>query len=219
LKLFKRKRIHYVEGSYVYYVPPQNNSWLRKILFGYPVDAALKVLKTPGTVEDRLHSGIGTKPLALKFLGPNSYEMVYSCNVLNLLGVTPRIYDLAYIKCNGKQYVTFVVQHISGDKPDRGTCRRFLARIAELVDYKILSIISVKPWYDTQDFQCPDCSGNMILDKNGIAYYVDFQNLSVNRQRILRSVITAARINSHFGSKYFVRKGRYLYQSIPDVAM
>lgn len=219
LKVFKQKRIHYIEGSYVYYIPPQNNSWLRKILQGYPVSAALKVLKTSGTAENRLYSGLGGKPIALKLLGMNSYEMLYSCNYLNLLGVTPRIYDLAYIKCNGKRYVTFVVQHISGDKPDRDECRRFLERIRELIHSKILSIISVKPWYKTKDFQYPDCTGNMMTDDSGAAYYVDFQNLSVNREKVIEDVIESARISSHFGSEYIVRKGRYLYQSIPNFAI
>jgi hypothetical protein len=217
--LFATKKIRYVEGKYVYYIPPQNNRWLKSMLRCYPEGVGLKVIKKAGRAEDRIYTKVKGKPMVQQIFGLNSLEMLYSCNFLNTLGITPRIYDLAYMRLNGVIYTAFVVQHIDGSVPSYNDCRRFLKRLDAAIELGILSVNSVKPWYDTTDFACPDCSGNLLADRSCGLFYVDFQNLMVSRRRAMSDVLRSAKKKVHFGREYYVRGRKYPYQSIPDFSI
>lgn len=215
VQFFNQKKVKFKVGSYVYYIPPQDNLWLNKVLAHYPEDAALKILKTSGKADDRIYVRSLKKPIFQKMLFPNSYEMLCSCNYLNAYKITPRIYDLTYLVLGDTTFTTFIVKNIDGCTPGYEECINFLDRVRGMIDKKLLSIISVKPWYKTTDFSCPHCSGNLLVDDKNDIFYVDFQNFVVDGNKALKEELEFARSQSHFGSKYFVRKGAYLYQSIP----
>lgn len=216
-EFFLKNKVDFKKATYVYYVGPQSTPWFRDVSKNYPQDAALKILKTAGKADERIYIRAQKKPVSQSLLFPNSHEMLFSCNYLSTCKITPRIYDLTYLQFAGKTFVTFVVQNVEGGQPEQEECERFMNGIKGLIDKNLLSVISARPWYKTEDFACPACSGNLLKEKNtGSLFYVDFQNLVIERTRALKRELDTARSHSHFGSQYLVRGGRYLYQSIPE---
>ncbi len=214
-QFFNQKTVKFKKGSYLYYLPPQDNLWFNNILKNYPKGSALKILKTSGKANERIYIRTKNKPISQQYLFPNSHEMLSSCNYLNTFKITPRIYDLAYIQLGKDFFPTFIVEHINGREPDYKECKRFQNRIKTLINKELLSIISVKPWHKTTDFSCPHCSGNLLINDNN-TFYVDFQNFVINTNKAMKEESRLAKNYSHFGSKYFVRGGKYLYQSVPQ---
>jgi hypothetical protein len=76
-------------------------------------------------------------------------------------------------------------------------------------------------WRKAKDFLPPDCRGNLIRDAaTGQVLYVDFQGFMLkDGQQYLSQVADGIREDVHFGNKHWIRGGKYLYQSIPGLAV
>jgi hypothetical protein len=208
-------------GAHTVYLDPKSwrSSPLAPLAALYNSDAGLKLIRNSGGIPEtsyihgRNHSRIQAKlsyPLSLLSL---------VANVLFRYNVGPRLYDLIEIRDGQNTRVAYVVQHVAAGEPDRVVCQQGVSRLKDLAQMSLLAPIN-ENGFAHPDFSCPSCNGNAIISKEGEFRYVDFQNFVLPKySAFLKRTALEAGEATHFGDKSLVRGGKYLYQSVPGVAV
>ena len=74
--------------------------------------------------------------------------------------------------------------------------------------------------FNDEEFECPSCCNNALVDSDGHFNYIDFQNFLLgDYETFLTSLAIEAAQETHFGDTTVLRGGRYLYQSVPGVKL
>jgi hypothetical protein len=98
-------------------------------------------------------------------------------------------------------------------------CENGIKTIRELEQKGLLKVI-LPSGFDDAEFQCPDCSGNAFMTRDGKFRYIDFQNFSLTGYgEYLNDVAATAGEATHFGDTSIIRGGRYLYQTVPGSSL
>ena len=209
------------QGGHTIYLPPSfiRQSSFRTLLERYPPDAGLKIVKSPGGVDDGRYYHDSLKRISLlhKRLIHNHRHLSLVANLLFSKGVGPRLYDLVELQFGAHVCTAYVVRHVDGRVPSTEECEAGVKNIRDLENQGLVKV-TIPHGFEDDEFECPSCANNAFIDQNGKFNYVDFQNfLLTNYQSFLRSVAVRAREASHFGDPAILRGGRYLYQSVPGV--
>jgi hypothetical protein len=140
-------------------------------------------------------------------------------NLLFARGLGPRLYDLIEFEAGAYLWTAYVIEHVRGGVPTPSECEAGIKELRELERLGLLRNNIPDGWKD-EDFTCPKCNGNALTDETGKFNYIDFQNFNlVGYEAFLRETATEATEKSHFGQNYILRRGRYLYQSVPGVSL
>jgi len=206
-------------GRHTVYLDPATlqSGPLAQIAATYPADAGLKVLRTPGSLDEAEylfgtgHSGVQralTHPLR---------QLGLVANRLYAADLGPRLYDLVELETASRVRVAFVVRHCAG-KADRAQAAECVESIRRLVASHELGVVT-PGGFDHMDFRAPDYADNVGVDSAGRAVYLDFQNFTLlDYGDFLETLATAAAADTHFGDRSLLRGGSYLYQNVPGLA-
>jgi hypothetical protein len=209
------------EGGHAIYLPPDS---LKKTVFAnqmldYPADGGMKIAKYSGGLEESTYVKAVTKGdsyLQLKLIHDHKH-LTLVANLLYSEKLGPRLYDLVELRCGDNLWVAYIIQHISGGIPSMDQCQAAIGRFREL-DKRGVIKANPSEGFDDEEFECPTCSNNALLDQNGEFRYIDFQNFFLGDYELfLRSAAVEAAAETHFGDRSLLRGSRYLYQSIPGV--
>jgi hypothetical protein len=213
----------YREGSHALYLSPTSlkGTAFKSLAADYPPDAGLKIMKNPGGVDDSSYLMGWAKGDSRIHLG-----MVHShrhlslvANLLHARGVGPRLYDLINLKCGDQIRTAYVVQDVGGSMPSQAECEEGIQKLRVLDAEGVLKVILPDGFAD-EEFECPACCNNALVDSDRVFKYIDFQNFLLgDYEKFLTGLATAAAEDTHFGDTTALRGGRYLYQSVPGVKL
>ncbi len=218
----KQAGLPYGTGGHAIYLPPETiqKTPFRELSKYYPCNSGLKILKHPGGLAESVYvyNGEGESRIHLKLIH-NLRHLTLVANLLHVNGVGPRLHDLVELQCNNNLWTAFVVEHVAQPLTSREVCEKGIKTIRDLEQRNLVMII-LPEGFDDGEFKCPDCSGNAFMTADGEFRYIDFQNFALpGYGEYLKSVALEAAEASHFGDKSILRGGRYLYQSVPGVAL
>ncbi|MGH9932731.1 MAG: hypothetical protein ACREA9_26305 [Pyrinomonadaceae bacterium] len=213
----------YGEGSHAIYLAPASLKLtaFKSLAADYLPDAGLKIMKNPGGVDESKYLIGRTKGDSRIHLG-----MVHShrhlslvANLLHARGVGPRLYDLINLKWGDQIRTAYVVQDVGGSLPSLAECEAGIQKLRELDAEGVIKVLLPDGFAD-EEFECPLCCNNALVDRAGQFKYIDFQNFLLgDYEKFLTSLATAAAEQTHFGDTSALRGGRYLYQSVPGVKL
>lgn len=219
--------VNFSQGGHAIYLPPEA---LKKTAFSvlaenYPENAGLKIVNNPGGIGNGHYirngygNGAGQSKLQ-KNLIYDHQRLTLVANLLSSHGIGPKLYDLVELECGGSKWVGYVIEHVSGSTPSLNECNEALRQMRDLEESGLILNNMPDGWED-EDFRGPGCNGNALLDDAGRVHYVDFQNfILTDYEKFLRRLALEATEKSHFGETTVWRGGRrYLYQSVPGVAL
>ncbi|HEY6247770.1 MAG TPA: hypothetical protein VIX17_27815 [Pyrinomonadaceae bacterium] len=215
--------ISYREGGHAVYLSPKELSGtaFKSALSDYPADAGLKIVKNPGGVDGNGYIAGRTKGDSSIHLGMvhGHRHLTLVANLLYLKQLGPRLYDLLEFECGNHLSTAYVIQHVSGHVPTIEQCQNGVSELKRLSSEGLVQVI-LPNGFDDEEFECPDCSDNALIDDSGRFRYVDFQNFCLKDYGdFLESLAIQAAEKTHFGDTSILRGGRYLYQSIPGVKL
>lgn len=220
------KGLTYAQGGHTIYLPPSTfaESAFRALMNNYPRDAGLKIVKYRGGVADSAYihdshgNGRGQSVLQKKLV----HDHICLSLVANLLftkGLGPRLYDLIELQCGDHLWTAYVIEHVNSRVPTVPECEAGVGKIRELEEQGLIKN-NIPGGWDDEDFECPKCNGNALVDDHGKFHYIDFQNFTlVGYRSFLRNIAMEAIEKTHFGENQMLRGGRYLYQSVPGVRL
>lgn len=210
-----------IEGGHTFYFPPEKvkKSGLRDLLAAYPSGAGIKIIKTPGGMEEKY---VARKRGCASYyaFSPSHKELMISHNLFYILGIGPRLYDILVVKFkDGETHVAYIVEHIEGNAPFISVAKKFLEEIKDLEKKSLIKLVNWNGYQD-MDFKLPDCNGNLIYEtRTNKPKYVDLQNFLVgeNYSTFLERIVSESVTDSHFGDKSYLLGKEYLYQEIPGL--
>ncbi|PYX56892.1 MAG: hypothetical protein DMG76_13510 [Acidobacteria bacterium] len=223
LAYLRSRGAKYMAGGHTVYLPP--DSWSRTAFAAiqkyYPSTAGLKIIKNPGGVNDSNYvhtSHQGISKLHKKITYSHRHLSLVS-NTLYAHGIGPRLYDLVELQLGDQTWTANVFEHVEGRTPTHAETEAGLERIREMEAQRIIRV-TIPDGYNDEDFLPPDCNKNAIVGRDGKWRYVDHQNfLLVDYGNYLKKVALESADDSHYGDRSVLRGNRYLYQSVPGVAV
>ncbi len=174
-------------GGHALYLGPAE--WKRSILAdfaaGYPADAGLKVMRTPGPIARTRYTHPAKWESRLQELATYSHpHLILAANALYCAGLGPRLYDLVEVSYGSHSWPAYVVRHVEGRAPTSAEWRVGMRELKCLIESGRMSVIG---GFDNGDFDDPTCGGNALVTPAGRFQYVDFQNFVLrNYGSILR---------------------------------
>jgi hypothetical protein len=208
-------------GHHTVYLPPRSlaASRLNALAELYPPDAGLKLLRLPGPADGSGYL-FGTGHSAIQHeVTHDRRELTLVANLLHVRGIGPRLYDLVELETPQGVWTGYVVQHSGSGVPTSEACESLLARIRALETAGAIRM-STPGGFAHIDFAPPACNGNAVADEASGAYYVDFQNFLLRHYaHTVEQAAVAAAESTHYGDESLLRGGRYLYQSVPGIAL
>lgn len=214
----------YSKGGHTVYLPPAalQQSGFQSVMKHYPADAGLKIIKHQGGVADSTYilngqgNGRGYSRLQ-KHATHDHGHLTLVANLLYEKGLGPKLYDLIEFQTGDYLWTAYVIQHVDGHAPSSEECEAGITKLRALENEGLIRNNIPDGWKD-EDFTCPSCNGNALVDASGGFNYIDFQNFNLaGYEAFLRETAEAATEKSHFGTPYLLRGGRYLYQSVPGL--
>lgn len=215
--------LEYREGSHALYLPPESVKLtaFQSLMEGYPSDAGLKIVKHQGGVDESdyvLGSTKGDSKIQLGMMHGHRHLSLVA-NLLHAQGIGPRLYDLLNLKCSEELWTAYVVQDVGNRMPTLDQCEVGIQRLRELDAEGVIRVI-LPDGFDDEEFECPTCCNNVVVDSEGQFKYIDFQNFLLgDYEKFLTNLAVSAAEQTHFGDTTMLRGGRYLYQSVPGVKL
>jgi len=221
----QREELCFTEGRWTFYLPaqPQLSKHFGFLTYNYPPDAGLKILKdfrSPCEARYVNHKQHPSPGAALKrFITPSPVVLLQVANYLYVYGLGIRVYDLIALKGSSRVLTCYVVQHVEGRHPTMEDYEWFMKGLTETLERKEITTIHEHTEM-MADFKPPDCRNNLIVrSEDNRPLYVDFQGFLLDQGKWFRSVVAEVRENVHFGGTRFFRGGKYLYQTVPGLAI
>jgi hypothetical protein len=213
--------IDYREGSHAIYLPPQSVKLtaFKSLIESYPSDAGLKIVKHQGGVDESDYVLAATKGDSKIQQGMvhGHRHLLLVANLLYAAGIGPRLYDLMNLNSSEQVWTAYVVQDVGNRIPTPDQCEAGIQKLRELDAEGVIRVI-LPDGFDDEEFECPTCCNNVVVDSEGQFKYIDFQNFLLgDYEKFLTNLAVAAAEQTHFGDTTMLRGGRYLYQSVPGV--
>ena len=220
LNELKDEGLAYGAGGHAVYLPPQTveKTAFRVLSTDYPANSGLKIVRHPGGLSDSVYVSKvdGESRLHVRLIH-NLRHLTLVANLLYVNDVGPRLHDLVELDCGGHLWTAFVTEHVENRITSQAECEKGINTIRELEQKGLVKVI-LPLGFDDEEFECPDCSGNAFMTRDGKFRYIDFQNISLTAYgTYLESVAAQAAAETHFGDQSIIRGGRYLYQSVPGL--
>ena len=223
MNIFAQWALLTAEGSHAIYLAPAalKLTAFESLAADYPPDAGLKIMKNPGRVDESSYLMGSTKGDSKIHLGMvhGHGHLSLVANLLHAKGVGPRLYDLVNLKFGDQIWTAYVVQDVGRRMPTMSECEAGIETLRRLDAEGTLKVILPEGFAD-EEFECPACCNNALVDSDGQFKYIDFQNFLLgDYEEYLTGLATAAGEETHFGDTAVLRGGRYLYQSVPGVKL
>ena len=220
----QRLKIPFNEGGWTFYLPPsaQREKALPWLAAFFPGANGLKILKDFHAPEEARYTPHDANPAPgaalLRKLTPAPIALVRVANALAAAGLGIAVRDIVRLETANGAATAYVVQHLDGGVPAPKQHAEFIDRLETVLDQGDL-VTAIPSIRNALDFAPPDCNGNLILDADGKARYVDFQSFAfANESRSIERVAEREAEVTHFGASRLHRPGKYLYQGIPGLS-
>jgi hypothetical protein len=213
--------LRFSAGGQTVYFPPDTieASVLRELREHYPADVGVKIVRDPGDIATSHYISRANHSSINRRLTSNHGRLTLAANLLHLSALGPRLYDLVELECDGTVWTAYVVQHVEGRQPTADECQEGLGRLQSLEAQGLVKVTLPNGW-NNEDFQIPKCNRNALVDVAGNFHYVDFQNFVLaDYEAFLKRLAVTSVESTHFGTESLIRRGRFLYQSIPGVRL
>src|SRR6185503_2526825 len=213
----------YREGSHAIYLSPSSlkSTALSFLAADYPADAGIKIMKNPGSLDDTSYlmgRAKGDSSIQLGMVHTHRHLSLVA-NLLHAKGVGPRLYDLINLKCGDQIRSAYVVQDVGNRMPSLAQCEAGIEALRKLDAEGLIRVI-LPAGFEDEEFECPSCCNNALIDSQGRFQYIDFQNFLLgDYEKFLTSLAMAAAEQTHFGDTNALRGGRYLYQTVPGLKL
>lgn len=213
----------YAEGGHAIFLPHESVKLtaLKSLVESYPPDAGLKIIKNQGGVDESNYvTGMARGDSRIQFGMVHGHKhLSLVANLFYSMGIGPRLYDLINLKAGAQMWTAYVIQDVGSRAPTMSECEAGIRRLRELDSRGLVKVI-LPEGFDDEEFECPTCCNNAVIDGEGRFQYVDFQNFLLgDYEKFLTDLATEAVEKSHFGDTSVLRGGRYLYQSVPGVKL
>jgi len=223
LEYLRSAGIDYREGSHAIYLPPESIKLtaFKSLIESYPSDAGLKIVKHQGGVDESDYVLAATKGDSKIQQGMvhRHRHLSLVANLLYAAGIGPRLYDLMNLNFNEQVWTAYVVQDVGNRMPTPDQCEAGIQKLRELDAEGVIRVI-LPDGFDDEEFECPTCCNNVVVDSEGQFKYIDFQNFLLgDYEKFLTNLAVTAAEQTHFGDTTMLRGGRYLYQSVPGVKL
>jgi len=223
LEHFRATGATYSEGSHALYLGPASLelTMFKSLAQDYPADAGLKIMKSAGGVDESSYligSTRGDSKIHLGMVHSHRHLSLVA-NLLHAKAVGPRLYDLINLKAGEQTRTAYVIQHVGGNVPTMAQCETGIQKLRHLDAEGVIKLL-LPEGFDDEEFECPECCNNALVDRDGQFHYIDFQNFLLgDYEKFLTRLAAAAADQTHFGDTSRLRGGRYLYQSVPGVKL
>jgi hypothetical protein len=213
----------YREGSHAIYLSPSSLrlTALNSLAADYPPDAGIKIMKNPGSLDESSYlmgRAKGDSSIQLGMVHTHRHLSLVA-NLLHAKGLGPRLYDLINLKCGDQIRSAYVVQDVGKTIPSLAQCEAGIEALRKLDAEGFIRII-LPAGFDDEEFECPSCCNNALVDSQGRFQYIDFQNFLLgDYEKFLTGLAVAAAEQTHFGDTNALRGGRYLYQTVPGLKL
>ena len=217
LEYFRGLGLTVREGRNTFYLPPQPKlaEVVGDAVRHYPPGSGFKFLRDSSENAHYLHPDKQTA-LRRRLIGAPREQLVVA-NYMHKLGFGPRAWDFCEFRSGAGSLYAFVVEHVDGQPADAAACNKFMETLKRALAETELRI-TVPNWENKGDFRCPDCNGNLVVDKDGQTRYIDFQNFGVrSTEGLINSTVDEATAHLHFGNQRSYRRQPFLYQSVPGL--
>ncbi|MCC6176370.1 MAG: hypothetical protein IT305_13775 [Chloroflexi bacterium] len=220
--------IRYVAGRHALYVPPQARlaDVLGTFVSAYPAEAGFKFVREAGEPEGHPGSANGSGLNAAGGPASARERLAHTANGLYVLGLGPRLYDVAELSAGNRSLVCLVVEHVEGGPVPNGDRRAFDERVRRLVGTNAGGAAAFGGVRLGETNGAGRVNGTVDGQADLLRRTHDGQVLYVggrppcvvDRDAILRRVLRSTTDRFHFGDRRLLRGGRrYLYQSVPGV--
>lgn len=217
------RNIQYQEGSHAIYLSPASliGTGFASVMLNYPSDAGLKIMKNEGSTNEGdyiVGRAKGDSRIQVGMVPGHGYLSLVA-NLLYSEGVGTRLYDLINIRSDHRTWTAYVVQDVGDQTPTLNECEQGVQKLRSLDARGIIKVILPEGFKD-EEFECPGCANNALMDQDGNFRYIDFQNFLLgDYETFLTNLASEAAVQTHFGDTSLLRGGRYLYQSVPGVKL
>lgn len=213
----------FAEGGHAVYLRPEAlmRTAFKDLMKDYPADAGLKIVKNSGGVDEGDYLLGATRGDSRIHLGMvhSHRHLTLVANLLHAKGLGPRLYDLINLKCGDQLRTVYVVQDVGDRVPTLAECEKGIQQLRELDKENVLRVM-IPEGFSDEEFECPTCCNNALMDEQGQFNYIDFQNFLLgDYEKFLTNLAKDAAEQTHFGDTSVLRGGRYLYQSVPGVKL
>jgi hypothetical protein len=186
IEWLRAQGVEVFEGGHTFYIPPQAaiECMLPEVCAFYPRGSGFKVLKDLRPPRDARYLFNHRRSLRVlaRMIG-TPQDQLAPANYMHLLGLAPRVWDLACWASPETSCTVFVVEHAAGRAPDVEEATAFLERLIDLTTRDRLRVL-IPRWESNDDFRPPACNGNLVYRESaGHAQYLDFQNFCVVPRR------------------------------------
>jgi hypothetical protein len=210
------------QGRHTIYLSPRSlaRSPFRALAHAYPPDAALKIVKHRGGVDEGEYADPrGRGAIAQAILHGHGHLSLVA-NVLHAEGVGPRLYDLVELRVGDQAWTAYVVAHCSGREPTASDWAGGMESFHRLERNRVLKVTAPRG-LGHKDFRFPDCNGNCVVDDgSGRFQFFDFQNFVLtDYTAYLTSLALEAASGSRGGSGGPPHAGQHLPESVPGLAL
>lgn len=210
------------EGGWTFYLEPEAAQRLVPDLPAlYGPRMGLKILKDMQAPEaahyTRHHLNPAPGAGLLRAMTPDPHTLLRVAQHLSAAGLGPRVADLVCLQASGRDLSAYVVEHVPMPA-DEAAHTRFMSDLkAALAEGPLHPMHGTLA--GTQDFEPPDCHGNLRCTADGQPLFVDFQAFVLQDElAALATVVGGGRDAVHFGDRRRFRGGgAYLYQGIPGL--
>jgi hypothetical protein len=223
IEYLKSLDMSYQQGGHAIYLTPDalKQTALKTISEGYPSNAGIKIVKNEGGLDDSGYVNSvakGDSMIHLRLVHSHR-QLTLVANLLFVKGLGPRLYDLVELQWGSGLWTAYVLEHVSGGVPTMAECEDGIEQLRKLDRDGVLKVILPEGFND-EEFKCPNCTRNALVDEQRNFKYIDFQNFFLaNYESFLTTTALKAAEESHFGDKSFLRGGKYLYQTVPGVSL
>ncbi|HEY6230098.1 MAG TPA: hypothetical protein VIW64_02430 [Pyrinomonadaceae bacterium] len=214
---------NYREGSHAIYLSPSSLKLtaLNSLAADYPADAGIKIMKNPGSLDESSYlmgRAKGDSSIQLGMVHTHRHLSLVA-NLLHARGLGPRLYDLINLKCGEHIRSAYVVQDVGNTTPTVAQCEAGIQALRDLDAEGFIRVI-LPAGFNDEEFECPSCCNNALVDSQGRFQYIDFQNFLLgDYEKFLSGLAVAAAEQTHFGDTNALRGGRYLYQTVPGLKL
>ena len=219
-KIFDKNGIKYRAGAHSIYIHriEDINKINKQLLYDYPKNIGLKIIfsqiisKDGSVFYTSNKIGPSSSIISVKAVGSVLDKMVVS-NILYLHDISPRVYDIIWIKSKEYTLQAMVVKHIDGDFIRGKEGESLINKLINIIKNEDIKILGFG--LKSIDFRPPKFNYNIINDSSGNLYYVDIQNFEFKfKNRNILNLFPILNKKIFLTDKNLLKNDKYSIQSI-----
>ena len=191
-----------------------------QIVYDYPKDIGLKIIFSQNISKDGSvfytsnKVGPSSNIISVKAVG-SVLDKIAISNILSLYNISPRVYDIIWIKSKKYKFQAMVVKNIEGRYVDEREGKSFIKKLKNILKKEDIKILGLG--LKSIDFRPPNFNYNIIKAKNGNFYYVDIQNFEFKSKiKNILKLFPDFKKKKYFKNNHLLIKDKNNFKLIPS---